>query len=717
MVGARDLVRRARFIAAVAAMLLVLFVASGALAQTDSRPGQQDADYENPRPTVMDESRVTMRLQQESEVDAVGDARTRLRLKMEPQVFAFLRRMLSRQVLGGRSIDIPLRSRNFLAFLDFDAIESLIEDAEAEFTEGGMTVRMRNRGFARHADGRWFYEFSTDPEAAYELVKKERGRVVTIRGSKEVGDGGLLALDAVIVLPEGAHDITVEGKPSRLMYRLPAAAQKGISHATFQLEKRPHLLTALYKLYGDRRFPKQWAARSVFRNVGEEALRDYRVRYRLTGYSVWSPWQYSDVVQPGQTVVDLFRPVIDPKVREVRKPTAVTMETEYEYTRADGRLVHDTRMVTCKLLGFNDGVYTDVPLDFESPWCLVLKGMPLLLASFTTGNDPVMGEVVQRCRQAVGGASPKAGDKEAMRFLEAVHDLMRVNIAYEEAEGSIIDGVLRQYLKYGRDVLRTKKGTCMNTAILYASVAEAAGLETQIVVVPGHAFILVRLPKSRRPIFIETTLGTRTANAPFSAACKIGEQEFQEAYKAGLFLLVNIAELRARGVTPPDLPDVDRHALERWNIKSPDAAAKPAKTDAAAPPNRERPMASILKVRKEPDVVRDGLRGMAFHVRLRIQHCRGASCELFVVCLDRDKRPVRTDLDGYSADGLLMNLVRITPEKEDQEYDDVVLFLLIAGTNSVRGTNEFTAVISVGSDGKSLIDEPTLVPWKIIKHR
>ena len=717
MVGEAETVRRARCIAAVLAMMLVLDFARDSLAGADPRPEQQDPDYENPRPMAVDERRVTMHLHQESEVDAVGDARTRLRLKMEPQVFAFLRRMLTRQVLVGRSIEVPLRARNFLNFLDFDAIASLIQDAEAEFTDGGMTVRMRNQGFARHEDGRWFYEFSTDPEATYELVKKERGRVVTIRGSKEVGDGRLLALDAVITLPEGAHDIQVEGKPSRLVYRLPAAVRRGTSNPTFQLDKRPHILTALYKLYGDRRFPKQWAARSVFHNVGEETLSDYRVRYRLAGYSVWSPWQCSDVVQPGQTVVDLFRPAIDPKVREVRRPTAVNIETEYEYTRADGRRVHDTRTAASKLLGFNDGVFTDVPLDLDTPWCELLKGMPLLLASFTTGDDPVIAEVVERCRQAAGGASPRASDPEATRFLQAVYDLMRTNIAYEAGEGSIIDGVPRQYLKYGRDVLRTKKGTCLNTAILYASVAEAAGLAPQIVVVPGHAFMLVRLPKSGRPLFIETTMGTTTANAPFSEACKTGEKKFQQAYKSGLFFVANIHELRARGVTPPDLPAVGKDALTRWNIKLPDVVAKTSDTDAAVPLDRMRPTASILKVRKDPDITRDGMRGMAFHVRLRIQHGRGIPCELFVVCLDKDQRPVRTALDGYSAGGLLMNMARITPEKEDQEWDDVVLFLPIAGTNAVRGTNEFTAVIGVGSDGKSLIDEPTLVPWKIIKNR
>src|SRR5262249_39480551 len=149
----------------------------------------------------------------------------------------------------------------------------------------------------------------------------------------------------------------------------------------------------------------------------------YRVRYRIEGYCDWSAWQLSDVVYPGQTVVDLFRPAIHPKVRELRAPTAIAIEAEYEFIRADGEKVHDNRAAPTKMLGFNDGVYTDVQLGPDSPWCEVLKGMPLLLASFTTGNDPVIRAVAQRCRDAAGGASPKAGDAEATRFLEALYDL------------------------------------------------------------------------------------------------------------------------------------------------------------------------------------------------------------------------------------------------------------------------------------------------------
>jgi hypothetical protein len=682
----------------------------------------KDADYENTALAPVDERGVGMRLDTESEVDAAGDARTKLVLKMAPATHAFLRRMLTQRVLGGRPLEVPLRMKNLLDFMDLDAAGSILEDVDGTFGEDAIRLRMREVGFARHQDGRWTYALASDPAAPYELVKKERSRVVTVRSLQQVGPVQLLTR-SVLTLPEGAHDIRVTGQPSRLTYRLPAPAATGSAGArqpSFRLEAKPHILSALYKLYGDGRFPRFWAARSAFRNTGGEALTDYRARFRIPGWSDWSDWCRSDFVYPGQTVVDAFRPAIDPKVQNLRTPTPAAIEAEYEYVRAGGEKVRDSRVVPTRLLGFNDGVYTDVKMDVDSPWCELLKGMPWLLASFTAGADPVMRQVAARARRAAGGASPRDGDQEAKRFLEALYNWMRRNVAYERAEGSVIDGVPSQYLKYGRDVLRTKQGTCINTAILYASVAEAAGLESSVVVVPQHAFMAIRLPKSRQLFFVETTGGTTTANAPFAVACARATETFQKAVASGLFFMVNIAELRAKGVTPPELPDVGEDALARWGIDPPppDAAGGEAPADPdAAPLDRPAGRATIVDVRKEPDVVRGGLKGMAFHVHLKITGARGRPCEVFVICLRADSGPVRADLEGYSRGGYLMNLLTVAPRDDEAEWRDLVLFLPYKGIETGPGTHRFLAVIAVGSDGKLMTKEPTNVPFTLTRTR
>jgi hypothetical protein len=675
-----------------------------------------DADYRNPALEDVDARRVLVRMEQESTVDKAGDARTKLVIHLEPKVHATIRRTLTRQVIAGREVEIPLRMKNVLDYLDLDATGTILEDVTGEFGDDTITEEVREVGFAKHQDGRWIYSLTSDPKVTYDLVEKKRSQVVTVRGVQAIGGSQLSVTNAVITLPEGAHDIRIEGKPSQLTYRLPEPATKGFSEPTFQLEQRPHILTAMYKLYGDRRFPKQWAARSAFYNDGDETLTNYRVRYRIAGYSDWSPWQQSDKVFKGQTVVDTFRPVIDPKVEDIRTSTRATIEVEYEYAHADGKTIRESQSAGTKFLGFNDGVYTDVLLDMDSPWCELIKGMPLLLASFTAGNDPVMREVARHCRESAGGAEPTEGDKEAVRFLAAFYDLMRTNVAYETAQGSMIDGVPRQHLKFGRDVLQTKTATCINTAITFASVAEAAGLEPLIVVIPNHAFMAVRLPKSKQPLFIETTGATTTANAPFAAACKKAEKEFRDAMQSGLLLLIDVKELRNKGVTPPELTPVGDDVLTRWDIRSP-KSIPPVEADDSRDIDASALAATIVDVQKVADVTRDGKKGMAFHVHLQIRGGRDVPCQVFVISVDKNKRPVRSDMEGYSVGGILVNSVAVTPTSDDQEWNDLELFIPYSAIKIGRGTHELVAAINVVSDDKLLTDPPGIVPFKIIMSR
>jgi hypothetical protein len=679
-------------------------------------------DYTNPALAPVDERNVIVRVEIESDVDAVGDARTKLQVKMPPAYDTFVRNLLRKQVVAGEPRQIPLQARNLVDFLDLDSTESLPEDVQADFSLDAMTIRLREIGWGSHRDGVWVCPLTSDPSVPYEIVKKERGRVVTVRGVQPAGGNQVTLTVGVFTLPEGAHGIEVVGKPSRLVYRLAAPAPAGAPAAgrpALRLEAKPHLMSALYRLYGDPRIPKLWAARSAFHNDGAETLTSFQVRYRIPGYADWSAWAKYDFVYPGQTVVDRFRPALDPKVREIRAATPVTVEVEYEYARGDGTVVRESASTPTKLLGFNDGVYTDVEMGPDSPWCELLKGMPWVLASFVSGDDPVMREAADWARRAAGGVSPTDGDQEAKRFLQAVYELMRRNLDYEQAVGSLVDGVPRQYLKYGRDVLRTRKGTCVNTSILFASVAEAAGLEPTIMVVPGHAFVGIKLPKSGQLFFIETTGATATANAPFDRACKAAARRFQEAARSGLFMPINIPLMRGRGVTPTALADAGPDPLRRWKIVPPEevpAEEGPGEAD-PVPLDRDACTATITEVRKEPDVMRDGLKGMAFHVHLKINRARGTPCELFLICLDENAAPVRSELKGYSAEGFLTHAVTVTPADDEAEWEDLVLFIPYKAITVGRGTHSFNAVIAVGSDGKLLTAEPTTVPFKITRGR
>jgi hypothetical protein len=542
-------------------------------------PVRLDLEVNDPWEPTPDAGVPVARTEAHSEVDSFGDARLTAKITLPPQVHQAFKRLVSRPYVEGREVKWhEPKIANVLRALDLEGASSVMEDLDGTFDEEAIRVRGREIGWAKQRNGCWVSSLSTERKHRYRITRKtyqDGVPTVTIKALVK-SDGMQVVAQVQAALPRGAHDIRIENEPNDLVYRAPAPVKgAGGGRPSFNLQTKPHIMSALYKLYGDRRFHKLWVARGLFRNGSGEKLTDYRVRFRLGGYSEWSRWETCDVVHPGQTVVDPFYPVIDSKVRDLHAPTPVDVQVEYSYVRPGGEKVSDTYSERTRLLGMNEGVYSDIDVDKDSSWYEMFKDVPLVLASFTSANDPVILDVVGQIGHATGGTGTSLNDAEALTFLRALYELMRANIKYETTPGNRIDGLLHQHLKYGRDVLRTKSGTCVNTSIFYASVVEAAGLDALIFVVPGHAFAGVRLPKSGKLVAVETTAATREGGVDFDIAVDKGMEKFAKYSPLGLLLPVDIRAQRQRGVTPPELPDVGKDPLKEWGIVSTREAGSP----------------------------------------------------------------------------------------------------------------------------------------------
>jgi tetratricopeptide (TPR) repeat protein len=543
--------------------------AVGAVAPEGEVP-RPDPEVNDPWEPAPNQGVAAVHTEEEYKVDPVGDAVFTGTIKLAPKIQATFKRLVSRPdveagVLKWREPKIA----TVLRALDLETAGSVQEGLEGAFEGDAIRARCREVGWAKQRGGRWVCQLTTERKNVYRLTRKAYQDGVPTVTFRALIDGGGVQQTArlQVTLPRGAHDIRVENEPNQLVYRAPAPAKGGgTGRPTLHLQTKPHVMSALYKLYGDRRFHKLWVARALFRNTGGEVLTDYRVRFRLAGYSEWSRWETCDVVHPGQTVVDPFYPIIDARrVRELQGATPVDVQVEHSYVRPGGEKVSDSSSERTRLLGMNEGVYSDIAVDRDSSWYEMFKDAPLVLASFTSANDPVILDVVARLGWATRGTGTSLNDKEAITFLRALYDLMRANIKYETTPGNRIDGLLHQHLKYGRDVLRYRSGTCVNTAIFYASVVEAAGLDAFIFVIEGHAFAGARLP-SGKLLPVETTKATRGDGAPFEVAVEEAGKTFAEASAVGLILPVDIRWQRQRGVTPPELPDAGKDPLKEWGI-------------------------------------------------------------------------------------------------------------------------------------------------------
>ena len=121
-------------------------------------------------------------------------------------------------------------------------------------------------------------------------------------------------------------------------------------------------------------------------------------------------------------------------------------------------------------------------------------------------------------------------------------------------------------MKFPRDVIRDRSGTCIELAALYCSMAQAVGLESYMILVPGHAFPVIQLP-SGNYLPVESTGvggGKRYGTASFEQVVEAATKTYQENARQGTLIEVDIQRAWARGISNPELEAVPADILNRW---------------------------------------------------------------------------------------------------------------------------------------------------------
>ncbi|MEM1061928.1 MAG: hypothetical protein AAGJ97_06330, partial [Planctomycetota bacterium] len=373
---------------------------------------------------------------------------------------------------------------------------------------------------------------------------------------------GTLIMD--VVPPEGASDVAFDPRTNRLTYYYePDVEVAGDARIDLDVDAKDLLMSCLAKSYGDRDFANMWAARSIARNRGETLVEDFRIRFRVSGIGAWSGWKRSPRVYPGQTVVDPFFPIFDlDKVMSMTGSRPVMLEVEYRY-EADGERVEETDSYPVKLLGPNEVIFCSQDYGDCEGFYDYFDNAPTLMAAFTTPGDPVIQQLAGRLSGVAaelngGPVAANTSDEDCLLYLRAAWEFITRNkIAYQTPPGVLSEGKFGQHIKFGRDVLRNRAGTCVDFAVTWASLCEAVGLEPVVVVLPGHAFPAVTLPGSGNLLAIESTM----VGATFDQAVKRGMAELGELEGKPHFR-VAIKTKRREGVVPLDLPNVSASFLE-----------------------------------------------------------------------------------------------------------------------------------------------------------
>lgn len=478
----------------------------------------------------------------------VGDAHLTVEVKMPANLYTIAKTNNPNTAVLLRRLGIGQ------GWAEVDGLQGRFDDSTST-----VVIELCDRGAARPTDDRSWSLPLTQASRQMGLVASF-DRTVIFNAAANT-DFGLATTVVRVEAPEGARDLKLSHNPERLTYRLPVPKGGDDPAVDFRLEAKAQIMSCLAKSYGNEQFDHLWTARSMLKNTGDQTLENFRIRFRLEGYSAWSDWKRTARVVPGETVADAFFPVFDlDKIAGLTGPRPIMLEMEYEYQTADGRKVHESDTRRVELLGRNEVVFSSIPEDEAVGFFDQTNNAPLIVASMVTSSDPVMQQVAGGVSRLAGGPAASSTPEDAAKFLATLYDfLSKSNIAYQTPPGRTFEGHQGQHIKFGRDVLRARAGTCVDLAILYASVCESVGLKTMVFVIPGHAFPAVYLPNGNL-IPVETTL---IGHKDFKTAVKTGVEEAKRALTEGRVHKVNIRQMHDLGVHAIDLPPVEPDYLAK----------------------------------------------------------------------------------------------------------------------------------------------------------
>jgi len=184
-----------------------------------------------------------------------------------------------------------------------------------------------------------------------------------------------------------------------------------------------------------------------------------------------------------------------------------------------------------------------------------------LLAAMVTPTDPSVETLIRDAANHISGGIMEGGygghtlddNGRVWDRLSALWDAENdSNLTYINTTVTFLPGSF-QRIRLPSEVIAQGSGNCIETTLLYASAAEALDLQPALILIPGHAFVAIRMDDTNAQYYvIETTLIGRS---DFSTVVQKGAQEFQDALphiQAGDadYGWVNVADARTAGIKP-----------------------------------------------------------------------------------------------------------------------------------------------------------------------
>lgn len=261
----------------------------------------------------------------------------------------------------------------------------------------------------------------------------------------------------------------------------------------------------------------------------------------------WSDEEIQTVdLDAGAVRTFLFAPTFYPRLYDNREITAATALIRVR--GASGKLLF-TRTVPIRLRSADD-IYWGQKFEYAP-----------FIASWVTPHDAMVEKVLSQAKEfAPGRRLPgyEEGKNQPQQELStyvqarAIYRALQVmGVSYVKSSmtfGRNTD--ISERVRMPRESLGQISANCIDGAVMYASLFENLGMKPEIVLVPHHAYIGVRVASgSEKYLFVETALTGRASFERAVAAAEVG----MKRYPAAQVVRIPIDEAREVGIYPMPL--------------------------------------------------------------------------------------------------------------------------------------------------------------------
>lgn len=322
-----------------------------------------------------------------------------------------------------------------------------------------------------------------------------------------------------------------------------------------RIDTRDNILTAAYKLYGDKT-QNMWVARTLIKNTGKVPVYDFSITYGLKDFTDDTSGETYPVIAPGETIRDYCWPSLDgSKIEKITTKTPVELVVSYKY-RGLTEPVKEYKQVS--FLGKNDFIFTSLAKKDIITFTDAFDNYRFISAFITPNEDTTK----TFANMIAGGLETRDNDNDVYSaFLKCFDTLRAHGVKYIQEPPAFWAGTEAQYVQYPRDTINRKTGTCLDLAITFAALMEAVGIKSYVALLPGHAIPVIELPNSGDTYAIEATFVDQeyaTSHFPddvspdvtASECINIAKDELDKARQEGKLIMIDPSYWWEQGVVP-----------------------------------------------------------------------------------------------------------------------------------------------------------------------